>query len=527
MRTGMDARQRNMKIAVPQPQRDHAAISAWKGTIKEDKMKRLCLLLVFILTSAQVPFAQGPATFDQYFIDQTLRVDYDHFGSAAEETAALDRVLIQGIWAGSKNRLIDPFDNGRFCVKVYDLASGTLIFSRGFDAYFGEYQTTDDALKGIKKVYHESALIPCPKNKIKFALESRDRQNALHPIFSCEIDPRSITILRKPLSAGVKVFDLLKNGDPHQRTDVAFIAEGYTAQEESKLRSDLDRVVRAFFSQEPFKSMKDKFNITGVWKPSDESGCDEPGYGRYKNTAVNATFDSLGSDRYVLTEDNESLRDIAAHVPYDALAVMINHDRYGGGGIYHMYCTFTVDGPWSEYLLLHEFGHSFAGLADEYYTSDVAYNEFYPKGVEPLEANITALLDPKNLKWKSLATPGIEVPTPWEKDEFDKKDLAYQKARREMNEKIAKMKRSGAPPADVAKAEDEAERMSREQSQWVDRFLAQSRYAGKVGAFEGAGYAAIGFFRPAADCLMFTKGLKPYCKVCEAAVRRRIEFCAE
>jgi len=473
------------------------------------------------------PGAPAAADFDRYFVDQTMRVDFYHIGNAKEELVTLDQVYIQGVWAGSRKNLLDDFDGGRYFVKVYDPASGKLIFSRGFDAYFGEYQTTDAALKGIKRTYHESALIPCPKKTIRFTVEARDRQYVFHPLFSTEIDPAALTILKKTAGAGVKVFELLKSGDPQRKVDVAFIAEGYTVKEEAKLRADLDRFVQVFFKQEPYKSLRDRFNLYGVWQPSDESGCDEPGHGSFKNTAVNATFDSLGSERYVLTEDNKSLRDIAAHVPYDALFIMINHKRYGGGGIYNLYCTFTVDNQWYEYLFLHEFGHSFAGLADEYYTSDVAYNDFYPKGLEPREPNITALLDPKALKWKAAASPGIALPTPWEKDEFDRNDLAYQKVRREINAKIAQMKRSGAPAAEVAKVEEESERKSREQAEWVDRFLAKSKFAGRIGAFEGAGYAAQGLYRPAVDCLMFTKGAKPFCKVCEEAVRRRIRFYAE
>lgn len=490
-------------------------------------MKNRLLPAVFVLTLPILLSAQAPVAFDKYFIDRTMRIDYFHIGSAKEEIATLDQVYRQGTWAGSQKNLIDGFDNGRYYAKVYDFATGTLIYSKGFDSYFGEYQTTGPAGRGVKRAYHESALIPFPKNKIKFSLESRDRQNLFHPVFSTKIDPASTSILKKPLSSGVKVLPLLKSGDPHLKVDIAFIAEGYTLNEEAKLKADLDRFVQVLFKLEPYKSQKNRFNLYGVFRPSDESGCDEPGHGSYKNTAVNATFDSLGSERYVLTEDNKSLRDIAAHVPYDTLFLMVNHKRYGGGGIYNFFCTFTVDNQWYEYLFLHEFGHSFAGLGDEYYTSEVAYNEFYPKGVEPREPNITALLDPKGLKWKALATPGIVLPTPWEKDEFDRNDNAYQKVRREVNEKIARMKRSAAPAAEVAKVEAESERLSKEQADWVDRFLAKSRYAGQVGAFEGAGYAAKGLYRPAVDCLMFTKGTKPLCPVCEAAVRRMIKFYSE
>lgn len=490
-------------------------------------MPQCFFALILVLFLPGPMFAPSPVDFDTYFLDKTMRVDYFHIGQAKEEIVTLDQVYQQGLWAGSKKNLIDGFDFGRYTVKVYDVGSGTLIFCKGFDSYFGEYQTTAAAARGVKRTYHESVLIPYPKRKIKLTIESRDRQNLFHPVFSDEIDPASITVLKKPLSSGVKVFELVKNGDPHRKVDIAFIAEGYTSKEEPKLKADLDRFVQVLFKLEPYKSQKNQFNIYGVFKASDDSGCDEPSHGSFKNTAVNATFDSLGSERYLLTEDNRSLRDIAAHVPYDTLFIIVNHKRYGGGGIYNFYCTFTVDNQWYEYLFLHEFGHSFAGLADEYYTSSVAFNEFYPKGVEPREANITALLDPKNLKWKKMASPGIEVPTPWEKAEFDAKDSAYQKVRQDVNEKIAKLKRSGAPVAEVAKAEAESERLSKEHADWVDQFLAKSRYAGKIGAFEGAGYAAKGLYRPAADCLMFTKGTKPFCRVCQEAVRRMIQYYSE
>ena len=193
----------------------------------------------------------------------------------------------------------------------------------------------------------------------------------------------------------------------------------------------------------------------------------------------------------------------------------------------NFYCTFTTDNQWYEYLILHEFGHSFAGLADEYYTSSVAYNEFYPKGVEPTEPNITALLEPKNLKWKILLTPGLEIPTPWEKEDFDKMDIAYQKIRGEINAKIARMKRKRAPKFEIIKLEMESETLSKQHAKKVDDYLSQSRYKGKVGAFEGAGYSAKGLFRPMLDCLMFTKGKKPLCSVCEQAVIRIIKHYTE
>ncbi len=481
-------------------------------------MKQTHLVFILVLLMSGILCAQDKSVFDDYFVDKTMRVDYMHIGDAKEETVTIDRIYEQGIWAGSKQNLVDSLNYGRYCIKIYDLSSGQLLFSKGFDSYFGEYKTTDLALKGIKRTYHESVLLPYPKSKIKFSFEVRDRKNILHSLFTQEINPASMGIIKEPLDEGVTVFELWKGGDPHVKVDLAFIAEGYTRDEEAKLKSDLQRFFEVFFRHEPYKSLKNEFNVYGVFKPSQESGCDEPRHGIFKNTALNATFNSLGSERYLLTEDNKSLRDIAAHVPYDTLVIMINQDRYGGGGIYNLYCTFTVDNQWHEYLLVHEFGHSFSGLADEYYTSSVAYNEFYPRGIEPMEPNITALLDPQNIKWKTFVTPGIEIPTPWEKEAFDRMDNEYQKIRQQINEKIARMKREGAPKEAVAKAEAESERLSKQHADKMDAYLAKSVFKGKVGAFEGAGYSSEGMYRPMLDCIMFSKGAKPYCKVCEQAI---------
>jgi len=490
-------------------------------------MKNPILSFITILSLSGLLVAQSSVDFDQFFIDQTMRLDYFHIGDAHQEFITLDHVYQQGIWAGSQKNLLDHFDNGRYYVKIYDASSGKLIFSKGFDSYFGEYKTTSSALKGIKRTYHESALIPYPKSTIEFTIEFRNRENRLQPLFKQEIDPEGVEIIKEALEEGVKVFEVVRNGDPHQKVDLAFIAEGYTGQEEPKVKADLERFTKVFFSQEPYKTYKNNFNIYGVFKPSTESGCDEPTRGIYKNTALNTTFNSLGLTRYLLTEDNKALHDIAAHVPYDALFIMINQKRYGGGGIYNFFCVFTTDSQWHEYLLLHEFGHSFAGLADEYYTSSVAYNEFYPQGVEPTEPNITALLDPKNLKWKNFTTPGIDIPTPWEKEGFDLMDLDFQEIREKVDREIARMKKERSPENEIKELEDEAERISKEHATKMDEYLRKSKFWEKVGAFEGAGYSAQGLYRPMIDCLMFTKGLKPYCKVCEQAVIRVIKHYSE
>ncbi len=485
------------------------------------------ILLALMALSPILAPAQDGAEFGNYFLDQTMRVDVFHTGDAKEEMYTIDRIVCEGPWAGNPRRLIAPFELGRYKLLVSDAASGTLLFSKSFDSYFGEYKTTEPGMNGVKKTFSESLLIPYPKSKVRIEVLLRDRENRPQPVFSREIDPTDMFIVREKAAGDVQVVELLKSGPPADKVDLVILGEGYTAAEKDKFQKDLERFRDTIFSQEPYKTYRDRFNVTGLLKPSEESGCDEPSYGSFRSTALGAAFDSFGSERYMLTDDNRAWRDVAGRVPYDAVMIMVNSPRYGGGGIYNLYCTFTSDDQWQQYLCLHEFGHSFTGLADEYYTSAVAYNEFYPAGVEPLEPNITALLDPPNLKWKDLVTKKTGVPTLWEKAAYETMEMAYQKRRQETNEKIAALKRAHAPQAEIEALQAQSDEMSRLNGLEVNAFFKKSRFQGKVGAFEGAGYAAKGLFRPMLDCLMFSRGTRPLCRVCEAAVARTIRFYSE
>lgn len=461
--------------------------------------------------------------FDDYFLDETMRIDYHHTGDSELEIISIDKIYRYGIWAGSLNNMIDNFNNGKYYLKIYDLQSGKLIYSKGFDTYFGEYQTSTQASNGIKKSYHESALIPYPKNKIKFSIEKRDKKNNLAEMFVFEINPDDQHIIQdKVLDSSIKIIKHQSNGDPHTKIDLAILGDGYTKDEADKFKLDFDRLVRTLFEIEPYKTNQDKFNFYGIFKPSEESGSDEPGANIYKNTALGTTFYSLGSERYLLTEDNKSVRDAAANVPYDALVIIVNHDRYGGGGIYNLFCTLTSDNQWFEYLFLHEFGHSFSGLADEYYTSDVAYNEFYKIDVEPVEPNLTALVNPEDFKWKELVNKDVEIPTLWEKAVFDSMDLKWQEERRTLNSRISELKKNKASQNDILELQQEYNEKDKIHSEEVNNLLKNSKYSGKIGAFEGAGYLSNGLYRPMVDCLMFSKGKKPYCRICENAVLKVI-----
>ncbi|MBN2012033.1 peptidase M64 [candidate division KSB1 bacterium] len=487
---------------------------------------RLIIFVLFFIPN--LLFAYGSILFDDFFLDKTMRVDYYHIGNATDEMITIDQIYEQGTWAGNPKRLLDPFNNGKYCVKVYDVASNQLIFSKGFNSYFGEYQTTDPAIAGKQRTFRETALIPCPKYPIYFMIEKRDKTNMLSPLFSETIDPAAISILREQSASEVKVYEAIHHGTVHKNVDLAWIAEGYTADQYDKFKADVDRYVDVLFNVEPFKKHRKKFNVYGVFRASDQSGVDEPRRGEFRNTALNASFNALNLERYLLTEDTKSLHDIASAVPYDAIIIMVNMDRYGGGGIYNFYAITTVHNIYSENVFVHEFGHSFGGLADEYFSSSTSYNDFYPRGVEPTEPNITAMLNPAHVKWQALLSPGIDIPTDWSKSQYEALEDQRVALRREKQEKVADLTRGGAPDAEIDAVEKDYDKKYNDIVAQIKAFKQrQENLETKVGAFEGAGYSAKGLYRPQLDCMMFSNSDKKFCKVCENALEKMILFYAD
>jgi len=459
-------------------------------------MKRSGSIIVLLLW-AQCVLANNTVVFEDYFTDATLRIDYFHTGDSSEEFITIDRIYEEGKWAGNPNRLIDELNYGRYGVKVYDVGSNKLIYSRGFCCIFGEYKTTAPAGEGIKGTYHQSALIPFPKRRVLFVLERRDRRNVPHPLFIRKIDPSSVNIIKEAADERDKVFIALKTGKPSEKVDFVFVAEGYTADQYDKFTRDVERFTDVLFEAEPFKSNKYKFNVAGVFRASAQSGVDEPTKGSFRNTAVSASYNALDLPRYLLVDDEKAMRDIAGRVPYDAIIVLANTVRYGGGGIYNSYCIFTADDSRSESIFLHEFGHSFANLADEYYSSAVSYNEFFPTGVEPLESNITSLPDPDNIKWKDLLSPGIEIPTPWGQEEIEALHRQKEANGKKIKARIDKLKARGQNADRLDKLQEKIAEADSKIDEQIRRIKARykEKYKDKIGAFEGAGYTAKGLYR--------------------------------
>jgi hypothetical protein len=470
-------------------------------------LKTAVAMLTTLLASFSLPLV-AQSSFSQHFTDQTMRVDYFHTGDIDEEVVSLDRVVADGPWPGSRTRLVDDTNLGKYYFEVIDRETNKVLYSRGFASIYGEWETTDEA-KSIHRTFHESLRFPWPKKPVQVVLKKRDHENSFHEFWSTVIEPDSRFVNKAKLTTAGKVWSVLRSGDPAQKVDLLILGDGYTASEMEKFHADAKRLVAKLFDTEPFKSRKNDFNVWAIDLPSSQSGVHRPRTGDDRRSALGTEYNAFDSERYVLNFDNRTLRDVASAAPYEFLEVLVNSRQYGGGGIFNFQATAAVDTGFAEYVFVHEFGHHFAGLGDEYYTSDVSYETGGAEHPEPWEPNLTALHDPKNLKWGDLVDKATPLPTPWNKEEFEKFSRESQKKRREL-------RASGAP-------ESEIDKLFREEQVVETAMLAKNQYAGKVGAFEGAGYEATGLYRPEADCIMFTRDEVGFCRVCKRAIERVID----
>jgi hypothetical protein len=433
---------------------------------------------------------------------RTLRVDYYHTGNAREEWFSLDRVVLEPLeWPGNPRKVIDESGLGNYLFEVREGGSGKLLYSRGFNSVFGEWKTTEEALHQ-NRTFSESLRFPTPDATVEVSLKEREGSGGFHEVWKTIVDPKNKFVERaRPPSPG-PLMELQRMGDPAVKVDLLVLGDGYTAAERTKFEKDARRFMESLFLTPPFREHRTEFNVWGLCPAAEESGVSRPSSGIYRRSPVGTSYDTFGTERYVLTMENRTLRDWASFAPYEFIEILVNGETYGGGGIFNQFATVAIDNPWSGYVGVHEFAHHFAGLADEYYTSDVAYLPPEHK-TEPWEPNVTALLDPTNLKWRDLLAAGTPVPTPWDQEEFDRFERDIQRQRKEL-------RAAGKPEAEM----DALFRVEREKE---DALLGAQRYAGKVGAFEGANYEAKGYYRPEVDCIMFTRH-QSFCAVCRRAI---------
>ena len=462
----------------------------------------ILLTILAISASAQ--------SFDAQFLDKTMRVDYFHTSTPkGDEIVALDRVVSDGPWAGSRTRLIDATNLGKYYFEVIDRETNQVLYSRGFASVYGEFETTPEA-KERAATFHESLRFPWPKKPVQVTLKKRDAQQAFREVWSTVIDPSSRFVNPSDIAPAGRVWSWLDSGPPSQKVDLLLIAEGYTAAQMPKLKKDVDRLASKLFATEPFRSRRKDFNVRVLELPSGTAGVHRPRTSDHRRTVTGVQYNIFDSERYVLTLDNRALRDAAASAPYDFIEILVNEAQYGGGGIYGDQATTAVDTGFAEYVFVHEFGHHFAGLGDEYYTSPVSYATGGSNFPEPWEPNITA--NGERPKWIELVTPGTPLPTPWDKKAYEEHQREYQKER-------AQLRAANVP-------ESQMDALFKRELEWSTQFLSSQKYFGKVGAFEGASYEPTGLFRPEVDCIMFTRDEVGFCDVCTRAINRIIDMYA-
>jgi len=416
------------------------------------------IIFIILILKSLTSFSQ----FDKYFENKCLRIDYFHSGNYEHEYYRTDELIEKNIWAGSKINLIDTFDYGKFRIMVYDTLSGKLVYSRAYSTLFAEWRTTTEG-KGSCGNFSETMLIPFPKKVINVVFQSRDSLNNWQNIASQIIDPKKEFIL-KPKKSSNEIIPLHYSGDVTQKLDIAIIADGYSKNDKEKMKKDFENFKDYLIKSNPFDKNTDKINIWGVATISAESGITNPVDTFVAKTIIGSSFNTINSDRYLMTLENKILHDQLSNVAYDQIIIMCNTEKYGGGGIYNFYSTAAAGNAHANFLLEHEFGHAFAGLADEYYTSEVTVEDFYPLTVEPWEPNITTLVNFET-KWKDMLDKSTVIPTPV----IDEND-------------------------------------------------------NKIGVYEGGGYMAKGVFRPYINCTMKSVRYNAFCPVCTRSIQLMIDF---
>ncbi|MDQ5846886.1 MAG: IgA Peptidase M64, partial [Acidobacteriota bacterium] len=299
---------------------------------------------------------------------QTMRLDYFHTGNATQEQFSLDRIVIEPLpWPGNMTKTIDDTNLGKYFFEVRDPQTKRVLYSRGFASIYGEWETTDEA-KSMMRTFSESLRFPAPSAPVEIVLRKRDAKNAWIEIWKTSVDPKDIFIDRSKPRAPAPLIAIQRSGDPATKVDLLLIGDGYTAREAQKFVRDARRLVQVLFATSPFKERRQDFNVWGLCPPSAESGISRPSTGIYRDSPVGATYDAFGSERYILSFDNRALRRVAQFAPYEFIEILANNRTYGGGGIFNLYSTVAADNAFANYVFVHEFGHHFAALADEYYT---------------------------------------------------------------------------------------------------------------------------------------------------------------
>jgi hypothetical protein len=461
----------------------------------------IVLIALFLVTLPASAFAAEQSA--------TVRVDYYHSGNADFEMFSLHQVVVEPLpWPGNPDQAQDTTGRGYFSFQVEDPASGKVLYSRGFSSIFQEWQSTGEA-REMNRSFHESVRFPKPDRPVRLRILKRNQAQAFDSIWTADIDTDDMLVIRSHPPAPARVQEIHISGAPSDKVDLVLLGDGYTAAESDKFVADARRLTAALFTYTPFKERAADFNVWAINPPATESGVNRPSSGTFRFSPSGTTYDAFRAERYVLAFDNLGMRRILQNTPYEFIVVLGNSATYGGGGIFSLYSTVAADSDWSEYLFVHEFGHHFAALADEYYTSDAVY-EPNAERTEPWEPNVTALHDPASLKWGALVQESTAIPSEWPKETFE----AFQ---RENQARRAQLRAENRP-------ESEMNQLFADEQKWVEElFAAYPATNSVVGAFEGANYAATGYYRSEMNCTMFTRHDR-FCRVCSDAIEEMIDM---
>ncbi len=429
----------------------------------------------------------------------TLRIDLVHTGSATEEEFAVDELILEGPWPGAPRPVGQP-ELGPYFFEIRNALTDSLLFTDGFASIFDEWRSTAEA-KDTALTFEESLRVPQMVDTFTVSIFRRVPSATPELVWEAQLDPTQAR--KRDSDSSAHVWSIIESGPPSDKIDLLLLGDGYTAEEMEKWHADARRLADTLFSYEPFASRRSDFNVRAIDSPSEISGIANPSADITHTTALGATYDSFGMERYVLTFSNKKWRSVAAVAPYEFVIIAVNNVKYGGAGIYNLFSTVSVDNDYTAYVLVHEFGHHFAGLGDEYYNSFVTYESDEARP-EPWAPNITS--QPENPKWKDLVLPSTPLPTPWPKSEYEALEAEIQSRRRELRE-------HDAPESEVSALFRESQRRSRS-------LLGDAQYVGAVGAFEGALYVSSGYYRPEIDCIMFTRDKHSFCRVCERAIEQ-------
>ena len=353
------------------------------------------------ITSMLLAFAMNAAAqdFNTYFADKTLRIDYNFSGNAKEQHIAVDELKLSPRWYGKRKRLAELPMEGNGQITVKDHKTGDTIYRNSFSTLFQEWLSYPEA-ETTSKAFENVFLVPMPKDTVDITVDLRNNRREVVASLTHQVVPSDI-LIRHIGERNVTPYEtLLQAKDTTKCIHIAFLAEGYQQHEMPTFINDAKIAIEALFAHEPFKSMKERFNIVAVKSPSIDSGTSEPGNGIWKQTALSSHFDTFYSDRYLTTLNIKDLHNLLAGTPYEHIIVLVNTDKYGGGGILNSYNLSMTHHPKYRPVVVHEFGHSFAGLADEYAyeTEDIP---MYPHDIEPWEKNITTKVDFHG-KWEDM-----------------------------------------------------------------------------------------------------------------------------